>query len=47
LTTNETIRAAYEKLLNEYDVSADVLQKDVRELLEKLLSQGLVELQSE
>ena len=47
LTTNETIQAAYEKLLNEYEVSAEVLQKDVRELLEKLLAHGLVELQSE
>ena len=47
LTTNETIQAAYEKLLNEYEVSAEVLQKDMRELLEKLLAHGLVELQSE
>jgi hypothetical protein len=45
VTTNETIQAAYEKLLDEYEVSADILQKDLRELLEKLLAQGLVELQ--
>ena len=47
LTTNTTIQAAYEKLLDEYEVSAEVLQQDLRELLEKLLAQGLVELQSE
>ena len=47
LTTNMTIQAAYEKLLDEYEVSAEVLQQDLRELLEKLLAQGLVELQSE
>jgi hypothetical protein len=47
LTTNETIQAAYEKLQDEYEVSAEVLQKDMRELLEKLLAHGLVELQSE
>ena len=47
LITNETIQAAYEKLLNEYEVSAEILQKDLRELLEKLLAHGLVELQSE
>lgn len=47
LTTNETIQAAYEKLLDEYEVSAEVLQKDLCELLEKLLAHGLVELQGE
>ena len=47
LTTNKTIQAAYEKLLDEYEVSAEVLRKDMRDLLEKLLAHGLVELQSE
>jgi len=47
LTTNETIQAAYEKLLDEYEVSAEVLLKDLRALLEKLVEQGLLELQSE
>jgi hypothetical protein len=47
LTTNETIQAAYEKLLDEYQVSAEILQKDLRKLLEELLAHGLVELQSE
>jgi len=46
LTTNETIQAAYEKLLEEYEVSAEILQKDLRKLLEELLAHGLVELQS-
>lgn len=47
LTASESIQAASEELLGEYDVSADVLRKDLNELLQKLLSHGLVELQSE
>ncbi|MEK7834193.1 MAG: PqqD family protein [Acidobacteriota bacterium] len=45
LTASDSIRAAYEKLLSEYDVSDEVLQKDLNDLLEKLLTNGLVELQ--
>lgn len=47
LTASGSIQEAYEKLLSEYDVSGDVLQKDVNDLLEKLMSNGLVELQGE
>ncbi len=47
LTATGSIREAYEKLLSEYDVSAEVLQKDLNDLLQKLLSNGLVELQGE
>ncbi len=47
LTASSTISEAYEKLLSEYDVSAEVLEKDLNDLLEKLLSNGLVELQGE
>lgn len=47
LTASGSISEAYEKLLSEYDVSAEVLEKDLNDLLEKLLSNGLVELQGE
>ncbi|MBP6824690.1 MAG: PqqD family protein [Acidobacteria bacterium] len=47
LTASGSISEAYEKLLGEYDVSAEVLQKDLNDLLVKLLSNGLVELQGE
>ena len=47
LTTNATIQDAYDKLLAEYDVSAELLRHDLNDLLEKLLAQGLVELRGE
>jgi|SRR5262249_40558360 len=43
LTTSDSIQAAYEALLDEYDVSADALRQDMRDLIEKLLGNGLVE----
>ena len=42
LTTSSTIQAAYEVLVEEYDVDEAVLRRDLAELLEKLLEQGLV-----
>lgn len=45
LTSHASIQAAYEKLLDEYEVSPDVLRNDLKGLLEKLLAQGLVVLQ--
>lgn len=45
LTTSDSIQAAFETLLAEYDVSAEVLRSDLTDLLEKLLAHGLVELQ--
>lgn len=45
LTTSDSIQAAFDILLAEYEVSADVLQRDLIELLEKLLAHGLAELQ--
>ena len=45
LTDSNSIQSAFDKLLGEYDVSADVLRNDLNDLLEKLLTHGLVELQ--
>jgi Coenzyme PQQ synthesis protein D (PqqD) len=43
LTSSDSIQAAYEKLLNEYDVSADKLREDLSELVGKLVAKGLLE----
>jgi len=43
LTTSDSIQAAYERLLDEYDVSADKLRADLSELVAKLLAKGLLE----
>lgn len=45
LADSNSIQSAYDTLLGEYDVSADVLRNDLNDLLEKLLTHGLVELQ--
>ena len=47
LIESSSIQAASEELHGEYDVSAEVLRKDLNELLQKLLAHGLVELQGE
>lgn len=47
LTTSESIQAAYEVLLAEYEVDAEMLRRDVQELVEKLREQGLVEVRGE
>jgi len=47
LTTSDSIQAAYEALLDEYDVAADALRQDVQDLIEKLIANGLVEVASE
>lgn len=44
LTTSDTIQQAYESLLGEYDVEAGTLRQDLIELLEKLTSNGLIEI---
>lgn len=41
----ESIEAAYEQLLAEYDVEPEVLRADLTELLEDLCERGLVELE--
>ena len=42
LTTSESIEAAYETLVKEYDVDAHVLRQDLIELIENLSKQGLI-----
>jgi len=46
LTTEPSIQAAYEKLLAEYDVTADILRQDVEAILREMLEHGLVALQN-
>jgi hypothetical protein len=43
LTTAPTIQAAFERLLDEFDVQADQLRHDLNDLLETLVAHGLVE----
>jgi len=43
LTENQSIQAAYDAMLAEYDVDAARLRTDVDELVQKLLEHGLVE----
>src|SRR5262245_52324251 len=47
LTTSDSIQSAYEALLDEYDVGADRLRKDIQEFIEKLIANGLVEVAGE
>ena len=42
LTSSESIEAAYETLCREYDVDPQSLRADLRELVEKLVDQGLL-----
>lgn len=42
LSTSESIEAAYELLLNEYDVDPPLLRQDLTSLIEDLVQQGLV-----
>lgn len=44
LTTTDSIQAAYEILLDEYEVEGDRLRQDLMGLVEQLATQGLVEL---
>jgi hypothetical protein len=43
LTNSESIQAAYDGLLSEYDVGEERLRRDLTDLIGKLLEQGLVE----
>jgi hypothetical protein len=47
LTTADSIQAAYETLLQEYDVEGEVLRQDMTAIIENLVEQGLVEITSE
>ena len=42
LTSSESIEAAYETLRQEYDVDPKALRDDLRDLVEKLVDQGLL-----
>ena len=44
LTTSDSIQAAHETLLDEYDVAPDVLKRDITELVQKLVAHRLLEL---
>ena len=43
LTSSDSIQAAYDSLLAEYDVDHTVLRQDLLALIESLLQQGLVQ----
>ena len=43
LSTSDSIEAAYNTLVQEYDVDADVLRQDLLALVESLVDQGLIE----
>lgn len=47
LTTGTSIQAAYERLLNEYEVDGEVLRQDLTHFIEQLLERGIVELADE
>jgi Coenzyme PQQ synthesis protein D (PqqD) len=42
LSTSESIEAAYESLLEEYDVDSQMLRQDLLALIESLLQKGIV-----
>ena len=42
LTTSNSIEAAYETLVQEYDVDRAVFREDLLELVENLIAQGLL-----
>jgi hypothetical protein len=47
LTESNSIQAAYEKLLEEYDVEDEVLRKDLISIIEQMVEQGLAEVVAE
>lgn len=42
LSTSNSIQAAYDVLLDEYEVDAEVLRQDLASLIERLAEQGVV-----
>ncbi len=44
LTTSESIEAAYQTLVKEYDVDSEVLRQDLLELVQNLVEQGLIQI---
>lgn len=47
LTESKSIQAAYEALLDEYNVDAEALRQDLVSLIDKLIDQGLMEITGE
>jgi len=47
LSEANSIQAAYEMLLTEYDVDPDTLRQDLQTLIEDLLAHGLVEIKQD
>ena len=45
LSTSSSIEAAYELLLEEYDVDGEVLRRDLLSLVEQLVDRGLVRIE--
>ena len=45
LSESDSIEAAYEALLSEYDVDPQVLRQDLTSLIESLIEQGLVKIE--
>ena len=44
LTTSDSIEAAYETLVKEYDVDPQVLRQDLLELIQNLVDQGVIQI---
>jgi len=44
LTTSDSIEAAYDTLVHEYDVDGQVLREDLLALVENLVEQGIVQI---
>ena len=47
LTTSNSIQTAYEALLEEYDVENEALRRDLADLIDRLVDQGLLEIARE
>ena len=43
LSDSDSVKAAYESLLDQYDVDPEQLRRDLENLIELLLEHGLVE----
>jgi hypothetical protein len=46
LTTSDSIEAAYQRLVSEYDVDRQLLRNDLLELIENLAAQGIISINS-
>ena len=42
LTTSDSIEAAYQRLVSEYDVDRQLLRNDLLELIENLVDKGII-----